>query len=251
MLFVCTEAAAFANIEKYFLFDKLPFVHFASPDDLIGAFGGLQAWPPVPVEEFVRSSCDFGYSESLESFLTFDFGRDYPHPLLFHSGRGGGFGLDLLSHLHLRPSIAGAVRERLKSLPVAYDAIQIRNTDIKSDYNSLLALKTLHSSSCPLLVCSDDDNAILQVREALSGFRRVLTLRPLSCLENQPGLPLHYDSSLSPFEKNLAVLIDLFAISFARKLFVAKIFGGGLSGFALLAKSLNLRPWLARRILVF
>ena len=207
----------------------------------------LDVWPPIALRSLIGCDDDFGWDARTKSFLTFDFRKQYPHSVLVHTGRGGGFGFDLLRRLRLVDSVRAKVSGRLSSLPNRFDAIQVRNTDIKSNVESLLRKADLSSSKYPLLICSDDEELISFIQNALSGVRQVFVLRKMRVgIQNTP---LHYDSSIPVNERNIDLISDLIAMAMASRLFVAAPRTGAISGFPRLVKALHSHPEVALRLM--
>jgi len=249
-LIVCSDCSTIGPIQCLFSFENLENIDFQTPSQLINNFEGIDTFPPLPLKTLVESKSDFGHSDLYDGFLTFDFRKAYRELLLFHSGRGGGFGLDLMAHLRLKPLVAENLRKEVEKLPHIYDAIQIRNTDITTNWHELLKAPTLFTDRLPLLICSDDDQVIRYIQSRFSGFRKVISLRPLREERSGNISPIHYDVTQSIESRNFHMLLDLFSLSLSRKLFVASTYADGLSGFPRLAKSLHLYPSLVKRIML-
>jgi hypothetical protein len=120
-------------------------------------------------------------------------------------------------------------------LPDRFDALQIRNSDLKSDLDSIHSFEGLTRCSGPLLLCSDDEEAIKSVQDWLNPVRSVLVLRTLRA---DATVPLHYDSSIPLFSRN----VDLLALAMSRRLWVATQSRSQFSGFSRLARALHANP---------
>lgn len=206
----------------------------------------LDIWPPINIDKLLKRECDVGWSEELNGYLTFDFTKDHKEAILVHSGRGGGYGLGMLSKMKLREPIRTKVLEKLSKLPKQYDALQVRNTDVKANLSRLLETAKQGPGQRPLLLCTDDDNIISHIKSKLGAKRTVFLLRPLRANASKP---LHYDTEIPQDERNINLMVDLLAMSAARRLYVARQENEQLSGFPRLAKALHAQPKLANHIL--
>jgi hypothetical protein len=175
--------------------------------------------------------------------LSFDFSADYPEPLLLHEQYGSGkLAIDCLARLKLSATIAGQVRTALARLGKDYDAVHVRNTDYRTDYESFFARIHARVTGRRVLVCSDDAACIDFAR---TYFNRsdVLTVSTIPCTD---GRPLHGNPELDRGEINSSMLVDLLALASARTLFISRIAANRhrtiYSGFSALALGLLRRP---------
>jgi hypothetical protein len=118
---------------------------------------------------------------------------------------------DMSEVLQVQPSIATQISQRLLDLPTEYDAVHIRNTDIKTDYHKAFAEI---ESDLPILVCSDDFHCIKYARSLWGD--QVLTINEIT-----PGGPLHFRRG-DKYESMIVLLSDLRGLAGAKSLHVFK-----------------------------
>jgi hypothetical protein len=175
--------------------------------------------------------------------LSFDFSRDYTEPLLFHEQFGSGkLAIDCLARLKLSATIAASVSTALGRLGMDYDAVHVRNTDYRTDYESFFARILDRVTGRRVLVCSDDA-ACIDFARAYFNRSDVLTVSTIPCTD---GRPLHGNPELDRLETNSSMLVDLLALASARNLFISRIAANRhrtiYSGFSALALGLLRRP---------
>ncbi|QFZ92693.2 hypothetical protein [Synechococcus elongatus] len=205
-------------------------------------------FPPQAKKYIQQCGSDLGFDQSDQTpvHITFNTSKAYPDSLLVHVGRGGGFGFDLLRHLQLKEPYRTSVIQTIQRLPHTYDSVQIRNTDIQTDWQILLEQLGRQSTSLPLLVCSDSDLVLQTFKDRLSKIRPVISLR--SFCKDYQSTPLHYAKTKSQLQKNTEMFADLFSMAFSRKLYLAAS-AQGISGFPRLALALHLHQQTALKIL--
>jgi hypothetical protein len=178
----------------------------------------------------------------------FDHNRGYSQQILLHEQCGGGPGWTALERMQLQPVVAKQIASRISQLPTPYNAIHIRHSDVSTDV--CLFLETIKPqlllSALPVLIATDNSSVLQIARDILKGIEVV------SLFEFPPGLlagqSLHYSSATLDFPGGVAILTDLFALAFAKKLFLCSLTTGSLSGFGNLAADLIVRPHLLRRL---
>lgn len=244
-LLVNTSDSTIGRLEDIFDARGLPALKTFQqlPDQL----KSLDSWPPVDIENLLNRECDRGWDPDIGGFLTFDLGKKYNEPILIHSGRGGGFGLDFLRHLRLVEPVLSRVQAKLLALPQVYDAIQVRNSDIKSDIDAYLDQSNLRDAEIPLLICTDDEQIVRRVSDNLARFRQIIMLRSM---REDSSIPLHYDSSISQIDRNTDLISDLIAMAMARRLHLVPQPDGSISGFPRLAKALHAHPRISALLLI-
>lgn len=125
---------------------------------------------------------------------------------------GGGDGIKLFKNLFFNQSIIEHIKHEFAKLPSKYLAIQIRNTDIKCDYNSLYLenMNLIHSYDT-VYVATDDPESLRFFRA--QGLNIVnFTEFPVNASYN-----LHV-STVSSDTKIKNVICDMYVISMADKL---------------------------------
>lgn len=205
-------------------------------------------FPPTSKDYIESEDSDLGVfiSENSKDYISFDVRKSYGSDMLVHVGRGGGFGFDLLRRLRLKEPYRSHVIRILSSLPPVYESVQVRNTDIVTDWEQILECTASKPSTLPLLICSDSNLVIESFKSRLSGLRKVISLR--SANSTSDSAPIHYSNTQTLFERNAEMLSDLFAMALSKKLYVARS-AQGVSGFPRLALSLNLHKRTVLRIL--
>jgi len=78
-----------------------------------------------------------------------------PTTLLFHDSCGGGSeSIQFFKHIKFTPYMINFFREKTKSFPSEYNALHIRNTDIKTNVYPLL--QNINTNQLPLFIGTDD-----------------------------------------------------------------------------------------------
>ena len=166
-----------------------------------------------------------------------EFEQDYREALLVHEGHGGGTtSADLLPLLRLSSSIRDTVRTATMSLPAAYSAIHIRNTDLRTDHRPLLKEVERRATTGAILVCSDDPSVIDRARRMMP--ERAIAFADRSRSHDRAGTLHKRTSHLNAAARHQAAidaLTDLIALGNAREIFCAHTMAQRLSGFSFLA----------------
>jgi hypothetical protein len=182
-----------------------------------------------------------GYRDSQSEAPTkLDFSESFDEPLVIHEAYGGGKqSIDMLRLLRFTTSVADEVKLRLSDLPDAYAVLQIRNTDMKTDYLPFLEALKHKITGKFVVVCSDDDAAVTQVRAAL-GFANTASLRRIGGFKGRPlhMLGKHLNENLK-FDIMMDALTDLMAMALSEKLYFTENRQGTHSGFAQLGRLLH------------
>ncbi len=177
--------------------------------------------------------------------LTFNFSARYAEDVLVHHCSGGGIAsVQCLEKVRLREEVAKAVLDALSDLEDGYCAVHVRNTDYRTDYMQLFKTILPRVAGKTLVICSDD----VACRETAKSFFSESTVRTASDIPDTGGAPIHMRQD-DVAAKNMAMLIDLFALARAKPLFFANVEGGFLSGFTRLAAALHQRPELTASLL--
>ena len=222
------------------------------PAEFTGRLGTYVA-EQVPPSLFGALERQYGHFVNLRDAstqvpATFDFRCDYAEPVLLHHGSGSETEQALFALRSLRPTseLELALRQALRSLPPRYEALHVRNTDLKSHYQEAVRALDLDAGE-PLLVCSDDHEVIAFARRTVRKRHLLIASTPVRPAEfgsgvatthkDNPGLPRH--------EVNLSALIDLVCLAGSAKLHTARVVSGQCkdhSGFAHLALALGKDP---------
>jgi hypothetical protein len=171
--------------------------------------------------------------------LTFDFKKDYVEEVLIHQRTGDGpiEALFALSHLKLKEDLSREILRRYKIIGINYDAIHIRNTDVKTNFKSALKMTTLlHSDK--IFVASDDSQTLRNFKSHL-GERFI----SFSNISNEGANPLHINAISQNIDEVLKdAICDLFLLGLSNKLQIVKVDANQnkvYSGFSQLADLLN------------
>ena len=188
--------------------------------------------------------------------LSFDFSVDHDSAVLLHQQSAGSLlSLDCLSRLRLTDDAAREVSARLAGRPASYVAIQVRNTDMKTNYRRLFRRLRREVAGRDLLICSDDFACIAFARRTFTKSR-VFTV---SDIPDTGGVRLHRNKTLDRRKTNIDALVDLIAMAgaetlhFNRNALWNRLFGRfrprPVSGYAKLAEALGNRPDLVEGLL--
>jgi hypothetical protein len=171
--------------------------------------------------------------------VTFDFNKGYEEQVVVHHACGGGWhGIDCLERLKLTHSLAGEIMQALAGLGMDYDAIHIRNTDMRTNYMPFFKKLFPHVCGRKLLICSDD----WACRETARRFFVESQVLTVTDIPDTAGGALHSFPATSVYEKNRTMLTDLLALAGAKRLFYTQTEQACISGFSSLAGALHKRP---------
>ena len=177
-------------------------------------------------------------------------GSEVPERVLVHHRSGGGPESVLALRLFtFAEPVRDAVQQALRRCGDDYDAIHIRNTDLRTDLAAAVAAARPRVAGRRVLVCSDDRRAIESVRRRLPESD-VFTVTDT---EDTAGAPLHkVGAHRGPDrrrELNTAMLVDLICLARSRELIVPPLADGGTSGFGILAGLLHAEPRVVAQLL--
>ena len=183
--------------------------------------------------------------------LAFNLEEDYHYPVLVHHQCGGAGTNELallLSILRFAPRLSQFITERMATLTLTkepYDAIQVRHTDYRGDYQEFFLSIKDQVEGKKLLICSDNQEVIDHAKQAFSKST-VFTTGASASTNNKP---LHYqkealasEGSKSLFELNAEGFLDLYALSGAETLHLSPVKRNGVifpSGYQRMAKLLH------------
>jgi hypothetical protein len=190
--------------------------------------------------------------EITKEILMYWMADSYNEDLLVYESGGGDLGqetISLLYNLQLKQELKNEIISALYPLGRDYDAIHIRNTDMKTDYISFFKQVFPLISGRKLLVCSDD----LTCRDVAEKFFKESDVITITDIPDTKGKSLHNFAGMNIYEKNKSMLTDLFGLSGAKNLFCPSITSGvragGKSGFALLAELFRSNPHILNELL--
>ncbi|MEL6735774.1 MAG: hypothetical protein AAFO98_07830 [Pseudomonadota bacterium] len=184
--------------------------------------------------------------------INFDHGRDHAAQILVYEQMGGGYSsLEALKRTALQPHVAEMIVTRLQSLDAGYQAVHIRHSDYKTDFEAFLTRLRPLLRGQHVLICSDSAEA---KGAAAAVLDRSTTVFSVSDTPDTGGVPLHGKRDSDRFNDNVDLLTDLLAMSVARKLYFTRLAGqhaskNKCSGFSLLADLLGRHPQTIRQLL--
>ncbi|WP_419911895.1 hypothetical protein [Hoeflea sp.] len=192
--------------------------------------GRLESYESVFTGE--RNYVESGSSDR----LTFDFTKRLPQAVLVHEQCGGGTAsFQLLSRLKLSAELQSIARTVLAGLDFEYVAVHVRNTNYKTEYQSLFRTIARRVSGKKLLVCSDDLDLIGYAKS----YFTVSDVFSVSDLPQYKELLLHGQSALAdksqPRSMAIMSILDLLMLANANSLYYANVKDGFPSGFSRLA----------------
>jgi len=161
----------------------------------------------------------------------------------------GSEALQTLQLFRLNECIRNQIFERLKELPEDYDAIHIRHTDYRTNYEAFIHSINSQLVGRTVLMCSDNPDVIQFAKENLR-LSKVISVTNFDELSTDPSrlrpahfqwhLPMHVRRS-----RNISMLAELVGLSKSARFFyttVKKDDFGGHSGFSTLAEGLRKNP---------
>jgi hypothetical protein len=238
------------------LLETDPSVKLSLDDDLRGHLNTLTCAPAElqgRISSFMAYYCNSlnGYRDALTHVSTCcDFTKPAAEELVVHENAGGGKkSRKMLGLLRLRPSIAEEINRRLAVLPHSYVAVQIRNTDMRTNYLAFFEKLRPALQGKTILLCSDDDEVKAQASQ-LFGADRVVSLRQFGGFNGQPLHLLGSDVDVeTKYNLTLDALTDLMAMGLARAVHVPLNIEGGVSGFGQLGRLLQADKSLVHQLL--
>jgi len=178
--------------------------------------------------------------------IHFDF-KKYDEDVIVYEVMGGGiWSFYAFKWLHFTEPVKTHINSIINNLK-EYDAVHVRNTDIKTDY------KTFFNRISPkikrkLVLCTDSFEC-QQFAKSFFGNRLVI----VSEIPDTKGESLHDNSNFSTYQQNLNVLTDLMILACSKRFFAMKPtqwkFWKFNSGFSRLAAMLHFRKDLVRKLL--
>lgn len=176
----------------------------------------------------------------------FDFKTIVGEPLVVHENFGGGnLSTKTLRLLCLKSEIAEKIKRSLSQLPKSYVALQVRNTDMQSNYLQFFQNVRPHVAGRFVLLSSDDDKMKACAAEVF-GSDKVINLRRIGGFN---GKPLHLLGKkvreTTKFKIVLDALTDLMAMAHSQTVYLAN----NKSGFGRLGRALQADKALTAQLL--
>jgi len=184
------------------------------------------------------------------ALLTFDFDKGYSEPVLIHEQFGGGdLSFSLLDRIKISETVRSIVLDRMSRLDRDYVAIHVRNTDYKTDYESMFDRIYPEVAGKSVLICSDDADVIVKAKN----FFHASTVYSISEIPHTNQKPLHNEWTMKSDQDRksaaIASIVDLCALGLSGRLYFTNVTAGHPSGFSRLAQHLNENKDLVFRLL--
>jgi hypothetical protein len=178
--------------------------------------------------------------------VKFDF-KKYDEDVVVYEKMGGGiFSLNVFKWLRFTEQVKAHINSVISSL-VEYDAVHIRNTDIKTDYKHFF--NTISPKIKKKLVLCTDSFECQQYAQHFFGDKLVIA----SEIPDTKGESLHDNSNYSSYNQNLNTLTDLMILACSKRFFAPKKsqwkFWKFNSGFSRFAAILHFRKGLVKELL--
>lgn len=252
------ESGLLGGFDDYFrLWTDVPTVHLTPWRLQRQTSGRLADWYSgeslKPVAELPLGKCQYVVTSPIPGLpceSSFDFAKAHEVPVLFHqSGGGGSLSFSLIARLTLAHDFCAEVLRRLNRLPNDYYAVHVRNTDYRTDYQTLFERIRPRIAGQNLLVCSDDAAVIDHARRFFSASQ----IWQSSEIPQMDGMPLHspttFKDAASRRTATTNTIVDLLALARAKKLFITHHSQGRYSGYSRLARHLWDNPYLTEQLL--
>jgi len=220
------------------------------PDEILDT---LDVFPPFLAGRVSSYKPLIGFPHWIEAVsgapLTFNFRQPYRETVVVHHQGGGGLkSVNCLKRLVLAPWLLERLEQRLSQLSHPYAALHIRNTDMTTDYRSVIAqLKAYRLPA--LFLATDNRNVLAEFRTALPH----VAIHSFSSLPDIDGRPLHIDMPRQDAEtRNADAILDLLTLALAQPLLISTTWidgKRGYSGYSRLAVELNRNPDILRDLL--
>jgi len=154
--------------------------------------------------------------------LTFDFSKDYPHPLLVHHMWGGGdSGHFCLLRFRLKRNISDKLIERLIKIDpnLSYHSMHIRHTSYQTDYLEKLPEIKQNFANTKIFLATDNVNVLKDFRDNL-GLNNIFSFTNLPETPDMiwttiPQNPLLTTDAIQ--EINESAILDLFTLALAKR----------------------------------
>jgi hypothetical protein len=183
-----------------------------------------------------------------------DFSRDHDAQLLVHHSNAqqkGRNALLSLNVLQLQPHLIQQLDERIRQIGTIYDAIHIRHTDYKTNFEAKVqALRSKIQGH--VFVATDNRDVLLRCKDIL-GDDRVFSFTELP---SDAGVPLHHKRGLeNARERNESAILDLFTLAKAQTYYFfprqtqSFALRPSYSGFSVLVDRLRHEPRLLHKVL--
>lgn len=157
---------------------------------------------------------------------------DCSQPLLVHDDCGGGdHAQAVLACVRLTPAFATPIKAALDQLPAHFDAVHIRNTDYRTDYQQVFARIATKRRSRPLWICSDDLTVFETARRMIPGEVQHFAGRAASQLAlGTRHHPRSFQSEAEKRDATVESLIDLFTLARAHTLYLGVLESHAVQG---------------------
>jgi len=177
------------------------------------------------------------------TILSFDFDKSYAEQILVHEQCGGGTSsIKVLEKFTLKENIRLHISKIIESLG-EYDAIHVRHTDYKTDYEKFFS-DINDKLGDKIVLCTDSYECQVYAKSLWKERLHIATNIP-----DTQGKRLHTNPNLDRFQTNMDTLVDLFILAYGQNLYTTKVDKGIVSGFGRLAGLLRNRKDLIEKLL--
>jgi hypothetical protein len=247
----CSRSGFLDSFENYF---KAPEgVHLKQIDFLTPPF---DCYPPCLSDDIINyetvKTKNLIVSATSGDLLTFDFQKSYKEQVLIHEQEGGGTkSIHMFEVLSLSDKVQAHIRKIIEDLG-EYDAIHVRHSDYKTDYQKFF-LQINDKLDKKIVLCTDSFECQKYAKSLWKERLHIVTKIP-----DTKGETLHMNAKLDRFTTNLDTLADLFILACSKNLYFTNIipdknrnYRGNefASGFSKLANALHLRKKLTNELL--
>jgi hypothetical protein len=249
----CSRSGFLDSFENYFKAPK--GVHLEQIDFLTPPF---DCYPPYLSNDIENYEATYDkiknnfISPKSGDLLTFDFQKPYKEQVLIHEQCGDGYkSIYMFEVLSLSDKVQAYIRKTVEDLG-EYDAIHVRHSDYKTDYEKFFS-QISDKLDKKIVLCTDSFECQSYAKSLWKERLHIVTKIP-----DTKGETLHMNAKLDRFTTNLDALTDLFILACSKNLYFTNIIpdknrnyigNGFVSGFGRLANALHSRKKLTNKLL--
>ena len=186
--------------------------------------------------KYVGSGRRYFALKGTEIAITFDQSQDYSEQILVHSqGGGGNRAISFLERMAFRQTIAEEIGARVAALGSDYQAIHVRNTDMKTDYKPYFEDLKPQIAGQRVLICSDD----AQCKAYAKHYFDASEVLEVTSTPDLQGKRLHGNKTIDPHRQVMDSFVDLMAMGSASAFHFTSPTIKKSSGFSRLARALQ------------
>jgi hypothetical protein len=206
------------------------------------------------VNSYLCHAATVGIEIETNKAVILDFTRDHTETLVVHHSNArqkGRNALVCLESLQLQPDLKLKLHKRLAVLGPDYNAIHIRHTDYRTDYD--VKVRSLKVGSQDRYFLATDNFSVVKNCQSILGTEKLFSF---STLPDDGGHPLHHRRGLTGAQqRNADAVLDLFTLALAKRYYFFRrqtkniALRPSYSGFSVLADRLQHNPRLLHRII--